>query len=103
MNCKMLADSCPCFNRAPTKLCLDLVSFVCWIVPELWAFARKSMPDLVVHALNCAHFFVVCALNCARILVVRALDCAQFLLYNERTEVGSGPAATKFCKDKSTR
>ena len=27
---------------SPTKLCPDLVSFACWIVPEFWAFARKS-------------------------------------------------------------
>ena len=26
-----------------------------------WSFTRKSVPDLVVRALNCARFFVVCA------------------------------------------
>ena len=57
MNCTMLADLCPCFHRSPTKLCPDLVSFGCWIVPEFWAFARKSVPELVVYALNCARFF----------------------------------------------
>ena len=35
MNYTMLADLCPCFHRLPTKLCPDLVSFACWIVPKL--------------------------------------------------------------------
>ena len=74
MNCTMLRDLCPCFHRSPTKLCPDLVSFACWIVPEFLAFARKSVPDLVVHALNCAQYFVVCA----RILVVRARLCSIY-------------------------
>ena len=80
---KMLvfADLCRCFHRSPTKLCPDLVSFVCWIVTEFWSFTCKSVLDLVVRALNCARFCVVCALNCAQILVFRALDCAQFLLH----------------------
>ena len=77
MNCAMLADLFPYFHRLPTKLCSDLVSFACWIVPKFWAFARKS--DLIVHALNCARFAVICALNCAKNLVVRALDCALFV------------------------
>ena len=37
--CKMLADLCPCFHRSPTKLCPDLVSFMCWIATEFWSFA----------------------------------------------------------------
>ena len=41
MNCTMLADLYPCFHRSPTKLCPDLVSFACWIVPKFWAFACK--------------------------------------------------------------
>ena len=45
------------------------------------SFTCKSVPDLVVHALNCARFCVVCTLNFAWILVVRMLDCAQFLLH----------------------
>ena len=65
----------------PTKLCPDLVSFACWIVTEFWSFTRKSVPHLVIRALNWARFCVVCALNCTRILVVRALDCAQFILH----------------------
>ena len=77
--CKILANLCPCFHRSPTKLCPDLVSFVCWIATEFLSFTRKS--DLVIRALNCARFCVVCALNCAGILVVRTLDCAQFLLH----------------------
>ena len=36
----MLADLCSCFHKSPTKLCPDLVSFACWIVPEFWAFVR---------------------------------------------------------------
>ena len=76
--CKMLADLCPCFHRSPTKLCPDHVSFACWIVTEFWSFTHKSVPDLVICALNCARFCVICTLNCARILVVRALDCAQY-------------------------
>ena len=79
--CKMLADLCPCFHESPTKLCPDLVSFACWIVTKFWSFMCKSVPHLVIRALNCARFCVVCALNCARILVVRALDFAQFLLH----------------------
>ena len=43
MNCKLLADLCPCFHQLPTKLCPDLVSFACWIVPKFWAFACKSL------------------------------------------------------------
>ena len=39
MNCKLLADLCPCFHRSPTKLCRDLVVFSCGIVPEIWSFA----------------------------------------------------------------
>ena len=73
MNCKLLADLCPCFHRSP-QLCPDLVSFACRIVPEFWSFTRRS------HTRS-KQFFVVCALNCAQILVVRALDCAQFLLH----------------------
>ena len=42
MNCTMLADLSPCFHRSATKLCPDLVSFACRIVPEFWASARKS-------------------------------------------------------------
>ena len=34
-----LADLCPCFHRAPTKLCPDLVSFMCWIATEFLSFA----------------------------------------------------------------
>ena len=79
--CKILADLCPCFHRSPTKLCPDLVSFQCWIAIEYWSFARKSVPDLVIRALNCARLCVVCALNCAQFLVVRTLDFAQFLLH----------------------
>ena len=71
----MFADLCPFFHQSPTKLCPDLVSFACWIVTEFWSFTRKSVPDLVVRALNCARFCVVCALNCARILVFRARLC----------------------------
>ena len=67
----MLADLCPCFHQSPTKLCPDLVLFTCWIVTKFWSFTRKSVPDTVIRALNCARFCVVCALNCARILVVR--------------------------------
>ena len=37
--CKMLADSCPCFHRSPTKLCPGLVSFMCWIATKFWSFA----------------------------------------------------------------
>ena len=37
--CRMLADLCPCFHRSPTKLCPDLVSFMCWIATEFWSFA----------------------------------------------------------------
>ena len=59
----------------------DLVSFACWIVTEFWSFTCKSVPHLIIRALNCARFCVVCALNCAQILVVRTLDCAQFLLH----------------------
>ena len=64
----MLEDLCPCFHQSPTKLCPDLVSFACWIVTESWSFARKTVPDLVVRALNCARFFVVRAINCDRTL-----------------------------------
>ena len=78
---KMRADLCPCFHRSPTKLCPDLVSFVCWIATEFWSFTSKSVPDLVIRTLNCARLCVVCALNCARIFVIRALDCAQMLLH----------------------
>ena len=56
MNCKLLADLCPCFHRSLKKLCPDLVSFACWIVPEFWSFTCKS--DLVIRALNCVWFFV---------------------------------------------
>ena len=48
---------------------------------RIWAFTRKSVPDLVIDTLKCARFCVVCALNCARILVVCVLNCAQFLLH----------------------
>ena len=34
-----IIDLCSCFHRSATKLCPDLVSFACWIVPEFWAFA----------------------------------------------------------------
>ena len=71
------ADLCPCFHRSPTNLCPNLVSFVCWIVIEFWAFVRKSVSDLIVHALDCTRFCVVCALNCIRVEVVRTL----FLLH----------------------
>ena len=37
--CKMLSDLCPCFHRSPTKLCPDLVLFMCWIATEFWSFA----------------------------------------------------------------
>ena len=43
MNCKLLADLCPCFHQSPTKLCPDLVSFVCWIVPGFWPFTHKGV------------------------------------------------------------
>ena len=79
MNCKLLADLCPCFRRLPAKLCQYLVSLACWIVPEFWSSMRESVSDSIVRALNCARFFVVCELNCARISVIRALDCARFL------------------------
>ena len=36
---KMPADLCPCFHRSPTKLCPDLVSFMCWIATEFWSLA----------------------------------------------------------------
>ena len=62
--CKMLADLCPCFHRSPTKLCPDLVSFACWIATEFWSFTRKSVPDLVIRALNCARLYVVCTKLC---------------------------------------
>ena len=81
--CKMLADLCPCFHQSPTKLCPGLVSFACCIVTKIWSFTSKSVPYLVIRALNRARFCVVCALNCARILVVRALDC--------RAGANSGP------------
>ena len=48
--CKMLADLCPRFHRSPTKLCPDLVSFVCWIVTKFWSFTHKSVPDFVSFA-----------------------------------------------------
>ena len=78
---KCLQICAPCCRRSPTKLYPDLVSFACWIVTEFWSFMRKSVPDLVIRALNCARFCVVYALNCAQILVVRTLDSAQFLLH----------------------
>ena len=37
----------------------DLVSFACWIVTECWSFTRKSVPDLVIRALNRARILVV--------------------------------------------
>ena len=67
-------------NRPQNCAHADLVSFTCWIVTKFWSFTRKSVPHLVIRALNCARFCVVCALNCAQILVVRVLDCARFLL-----------------------
>ena len=38
----VLADLCPCFHQSPTNLCLDRVSFTCWIVIEFWSITRKS-------------------------------------------------------------
>ena len=79
----LICAHCPCFHQSATKLCLDLVSFACWIVNEFWSLTRKNVLDLVIRALNCAQFCVVCTLICGRILVFRVLDCAQFLLHPE--------------------
>ena len=62
----------------PTKLCPDLVSFVCWIVTEFWSFTRKSAPHLVIRALNYARFCVVCALNCPILCRLRTKLCPNF-------------------------
>ena len=43
-------------NRPQNCAHADLVSFACWIVTEFWSFTRKSVPHLVVRALNCARF-----------------------------------------------
>ena len=55
MNCTVLADLCPCFHRSPTKLCPDLVSFACWIVPKFWAmsFAPCPFPNLAGTLIKC--------------------------------------------------
>ena len=77
MNCiKLLANLCPCFHRSLTKLCPDLVSFACWTVPEFWAFERKSMSDLVVHALNCPIF---CHMHTTTGFSMTRIKCCQHL------------------------
>ena len=69
------------FSSIGHKMVPRPLSFACLIVTESWSFARKSVPALVVCALDCARFCVVCALSCARILVVSTLDCARLLLH----------------------
>ena len=51
------ADLCPCFHRSPTKMCPGPVSSAWWIVPELWALARKSVPQLGRSCSNLCQIF----------------------------------------------
>ena len=55
--CKMLADLCPCFHRSPTKLCPDLVSFMCWIGPN-FGHSRSKLCPIICRSRNklCPNF-----------------------------------------------
>ena len=65
MNCKLLADLCPCIHRSPIKLCPDIVSFACWIVPECGLITRKTKSGLGrLHSKRCLIFCRLLAKLC---------------------------------------
>ena len=57
LNCKLLADLCPCFHQSPTKLCPYLISFACCIVPEFGRSPSKLYPIFCrLHTKLCPNF-----------------------------------------------